>query len=333
MHQLSATTDFCRRLIVGVLAWAAGAIASSAMASTETRQTVIIVRGAEGEPDFGRQFTQWSQRWQEAAKQADARLVQIGESVAQKSDKELVEEELAQEATVSTDTLWIVLIGHGTFDGKSAKFNLVGPDLAELELAKWLKPVSRPVVVMNCSSCSSPFLNALSGPNRVIVTSTRSGHERNFSRFGDYLSAAISDATADLDKDGQVSILEAYLSAGYHVNRFYEEQARLATEHPLLDDNGDSLGTPTDWFSGTRATKTAKDGAAVDGIRANQLCLIRSEQERQLPNEIRQRRDELELRLGQLRSAKSSMDEAEYYQKVEALALQLAELYEQVKPK
>ena len=305
--------------------------AISAFASTEMRQTVIVVRGAEGEPEFGKQFAEWSRRWEDAAKQADARVIRIGDSTGDKSDKELLEAALSQEATVSTDTLWLVLIGHGTFDGKSAKFNLVGPDLAEVDLANWLKPVNRPLVVMNCSSCSSPFLNAISGPNRVVVTATKSGHERNFARFGDFLSSAITDATADLDKDGQISILEAYLAAGYHVGRFYEEQARLATEHALLDDNGDSLGTPTDWFSGTRAIKTAKDGAAVDGLRANQLCLVRSAQERMLSNEVRQRRDILELRLGQLRIAKPSMDEAEYYDKVEALVLQLAKLYEEAK--
>ena len=303
----------------------------AALASTESRQSVIVVVGAEGESDFGKQFGTWSSRWEEAAKQADARLIRIGGITSDKPDRQMLEETLAHEATISTDTLWLVLIGHGTFDGRSAKFNLVGPDLAEVDLAQWLKPITRPVVVMNCSSCSSPFMNAITGPNRVVITATKSGHERNFSHFGEFLSTAITDPSADLDKDGQTSALEAYLSAGDRVARFYEEQARLATEHALLDDNGDGLGTPTDWFHGTRAIKTAKDGAAVDGIRANQLCLVRSERERLLSPELRQRRDELEVQLAKLRAIKPTTDEAEYYEKVEAIVRKLAELYEQAR--
>src|SRR5262249_53253088 len=156
--------------------------------------------------------------------------------------------------------LWIVLIGHGTFDGREAKFNLRGPDLTEVELAEWLAPLKRPAAVINCASASGPFLNRLSGPNRVVVTATRSGHEQNLARFGQSLAESIADPRADLDKDGQISLLEAYLTASSRVAEYYKTHAQLATEHPLLDDNGDKLGTPPDWFHGIRATKRAKDG-------------------------------------------------------------------------
>jgi hypothetical protein len=141
----------------------------------------------------------------------------------------------------------------------------------------------------------------------------------------------LGDLAADLDKDGQTSLLEAFLMASRRVKEFYEEEGRLMTEHALLDDNGDGLGTPPDWFRGIRATKTAKDGAALDGLRAHQFHLVRSETEMKLSAATRARRDELELSIARLRDAKRTMDEEEYYQKLEGLLFELARLYDQNK--
>jgi len=224
--------------------------------------------------------------------------------------------------------LWLVLIGHGTFDGKEAKFNLRGPDCSASELAGWLQPFHRPVAVVNTASASGPFINKLSAPGRVVITATRSGNENNYARFGQYLAEAITDPEADLDKDGQTSLLEAFLIASRRVGEFYQLEGRLATEHALLDDNGDGLGTPADWFRGIRAVKKAKDGAALDGVRAHQFHLIRNEAERNLPPAVRLKRDELELEIARLREAKNQMDEDGYYSSLEKLLLQMARLYE-----
>src|ERR1019366_7106008 len=128
------------------------------------------------------------------------------------------------------------------YDGHSTKFNLRGPDISATDLAAALKPCLRPLAVIDCASASGPFINALSGPNRVIITATRSGSEVNATRFGGYLAKAIADPAADLDKDGQTSLLEAFLLASRETQQFYREAGRLATEHALLDDNGDGLG-------------------------------------------------------------------------------------------
>src|ERR1019366_3632334 len=138
------------------------------------------------------------------------------------------------------------------------------------------------LVVIQCASASGPFLNALSATNRVIITATRSGSEVNATRFGGYLARAIADPAADLDKDGQTSLLEAYLDASRRVALFYKEQGRLMSEHALLDDNGDGLGTPPEWFRGVRAVKSAAGGKSVDGVRAHQVFLVRGEAERLL---------------------------------------------------
>ena len=224
--------------------------------------------------------------------------------------------------------MWLVLIGHGTYDGKTAKFNLRGSDVSPAELAAWLKPIERPLAVIDCTSSSGPFLNELSGAKRVVITAARSGSEFNYARFGDYISAAISDQEADLDKDDQTSLLEAFLKAAAGVKEFYAGEGRLATEHSLLDDNGDGLGTPADWFQGLRATKTAKDGAALDGLLAGQMVLVKSQSEEKLPPEVRARRDELESELAALRQRKSKLPEAEYLTLIEPILIELARLYE-----
>jgi hypothetical protein len=163
-----------------------------------------------------------------------------------------------------------------------------------------------------------------------VVTATKSGYEMNFARFGQYISEAIADERADIDKDGQVSLLEAFLTGSSRVDEYYRTHSQLASEHALLDDNGDKLGTPANWFHGIRATKRAKDGATLDGTRAHQLHLIPSNRERGIPTEIRQRRDQLELSIAALRDQKDKLGEEAYYGQLEKLMVELARLYRSV---
>jgi hypothetical protein len=287
---------------------------------------VVIVVGAEGTPEYGQQFRQWAERWQAAAKQGGAESITIG---VDESDSTADRQQLRQRLTDKPDDqrpLWLVLIGHGTFDGKKPKFSLRGEDISPEDLNEWLQPTERRVAIVNCSSCSGAFLSELSVKGRVVITATKSGHEYNFTRLGDYLSSAIVDPKADLDKDGQTSLLEAFLVASAQVREFYASESRLLTEHALLDDNGDDLGTPAEWFVGLRPTKAAKDGAALDGALARQFVLVRSEREQQIPAETRKRRDELELRLAELRQRKVQLDEDAYFAELETILVELAKL-------
>lgn len=303
------------------------ALASAAHAAE--KPTVIVAVGAPGEPDFAKQFHDWAEKWQQAAETADADFHLVGESDNEKSsDREQLQKLLAEEQGEKSEPLWLVLIGHGTYDGQSAKFNLRGADLSAEELAKWLAPLKRPLAVIDCTSASAPFLNRLAGENRVVITATKSGDEQSFAHFGQYLSATIADANADVDKDGQVSLLEAYLTACRNLDEFYKQEARLPGEHALLDDNGDGLGTPAAWFRGVRATQRANDGASLDGTRAHQFHLVISDREKQLPAELRERRDALELAIAKLRDEKPKLKEDEYYDRLEKLMVELARLYE-----
>jgi len=326
----SPASRFIRLAVFGLLLCAPMTLC----AQTNEERDLIVVIGAPGGPEYARQFSAAADLWQQAAARGGLRHTVIGQyassagSVKSENDRTRLLRVLAAEASRPAGELWLVFLGHGTFDGRSAKFNLRGPDISADELAAALKPCHRPLAVIQCASASGPFLPALSAPGRVIVTATRSGYEVNATRFGGFLARAIADPSADLDKDGQTSLLEACLLAARLTDQFYKEQGRLATEHALIDDNGDGLGTPLEWFHGVRAVKTAEGGKSVDGVRAHQMVLVRGESEQKLPPAVRARRDELEQNLSALRSKKPELNEDDYYRQLEAILVEIARLYE-----
>ena len=300
----------------------------SGLFAASERASMIVVIGAAGDSEFGSNFVHQASLWDQACAKAGLRQVTIGlSSPGQTNDCELLQHALEAEPKEGTAQLWLVLIGHGTFDGKEAKFNLRGPDVSDVELAAWLKPFHRPLAIINTSSSSAPFINRLSATNRVVITATRSGHEENYAHFGSYLADAMTNPQADLDKDGQVSLLEAFLIASRQATEFYKLNGRLATEHALLDDNGDGLGTPADWFRGLRATKKPKDAAMVDGLLAQQFHVLESEAEGKLTPEQRAKRDALEHSIFAYRERKTRLTEDEYYDGLEKMLLELARLY------
>jgi hypothetical protein len=297
-------------------------------ATTNTGPVVILAVGAPGSPEFATNFIRQAELWSAVCLRAQARLTQIGlDSGGSTTDRDRIRAALTSEAQTSDQALWVVFIGHGTFDGTEARFNLRGPDVSASDLAEWLAPVRRPVVFIDTTSASAPLLNELSKTNRVIITATRSGNEQNFSRFGLFFAEALADPGSDLDKDGQSSALEVFLAASARVAEFYKTEGRLATEHALLDDNGDALGTPADWFRGIRAIKKPEGQAAVDGVHAHQFHLVLSPQEQLLPAETRAKRDAIELEIARLRDAKARFAEADYYRKLEDLLNRLVDLY------
>jgi hypothetical protein len=332
-------------LIALPLCTAGGAMLAAAPDTAE-RSSVLVLAGAPGEPEFAPDITLQMDAWSKVSRQAGAKHIVIGnsETAAERlpeqpttkhvamgnsqTDRDRVKSALEAEPKIGPGELWIVLVGHGTFDGKEAKLNLRGPDLTATELAEWLKPFQRPLAVIDTTSSSAPFLAKLAAPKRVIVSATRSGNEQNYARFGKFLAEAVGDTKSDLDKDGQISLLESFLSASHRTMEFYKTEGRLATEHAILDDNGDGLGTPADWFRGVLATKRARDNATPDGARAHQFHLVRSEAEQQLSAEVRARRDQLELQLSALRDKKAKMHEDKYYQELEKLLLELAAVYD-----
>ncbi len=305
-----------------------GTVARAADENPKPPPSAIIVSGAPGTDDYAQVFPKWAAQWRKACAAGNVSALSIGDGKADQSDREQLRLALESVTRESHDPLWIVLLGHGTFNGQDAKFNLRGDDISAVEMAEWLKPFQRPIVFVGGFATSGAWLKPLAGNDRILVTATRNGGENNYSRFGGYFSKSIADPDADLDHDGQTSVLEAWQNAARKTAEFYESEGRLATEHSLLEDNGDGIGTPVDWFEGVRVVKKSKSGAAADGTRAHQIHLIPSADERQLPPEMRAKRDDLELQLAHLRENKANLPPDEYYAQVEAIMVDLARLYQ-----
>lgn len=292
--------------------------------------TVVVVVGAPGEAEFGEAFGKSEGLWAARCREADAAYHVIGtgpEKEGDASDLEQLKGLLKSLVARENEALWLVLLGHGTFDGAEAKYNLRGPDVSAEELADWLGPKEKNLVLVNTTSSSAPFLALIAGPGRIVITATKSGGEIFYTRFGNRFAEALASPEADLDEDGQTSLLETFLHAARSVADSFQESGLLATEHPLIDDNGDKKGTRADWFEGVRVVKEAEDDVLPDGLRAHQVHLVPSEDEKRFPVELRRRRNELELEVTELRFKKADVPEEEYYAKLETLFLEIAEIY------
>ena len=296
------------------------ALSVAAGSSAAEPRQLWLVLGAPGEESFAADFAAQTASWRAAAEVAgDLQVREI-------RDRAALQAACLSPAASQTPELWIVLIGHGTFDGRIAKFNLEGPDVAASELAEWLRPRVGSLAVIHTGECSSPFLPPLAGPDRVIITATQSGSEVVTTRFGGRLAQAWLDPAADLDRDGAISLLEAFLIASGRTTEFYEQRGRLVSEHALLEDNGDGKGTRADWFEGLRVVRKSADGAAPDGGRARGMTLAPSASDRGLSAEQRARRARMEAEIETLRGRRAEMGDAAWYDAVEAVLLELGKL-------
>ena len=237
---------------------ALGLMALLTPAPTAAQQSfLLVVSGLSGEPRYAETFHNWATKMLGAA---EARwglpaenVVYLAERmdrdpnrISARSTRENVEEafrDIAERAGPS-DQVFILLIGHGTTRDGEALFNLPGPDMSAVDFARLLGSLpTQKVAFVNAASSSGDFLAALSGPNRTVITATRSGHEKNETIFARFFVEAYAGEGADADKDERVSVLEAFNFARREVARVYESDGLLLTEHALLDDDGDGEGS------------------------------------------------------------------------------------------
>src|SRR5262249_35146406 len=169
----------------------------------------------------------------------EANITYLADKAATKIAVEKSIADLAAKAK-SNDTIVILLLGHGSFDGSVAAFNLMGPDLTAADYGKLLgRFTTQHVVVVNTASSSGACLPAVAGPGRVVITATKTGGERNETAFGQYFVEAFDDAAADRDHNGHVSIQEAFDYAKTKVADAFKEKGLILTEHAVLDEGGD----------------------------------------------------------------------------------------------
>ncbi len=279
----------------------------------------VTVSGLGGEPDYEQRFTGYAQDLDKVLKTAgiDAKVTTLEGDGATREQFVSALTGIAQTARPA-DAVVLMMIGHGSYDGVNYKINLPGPDITAQELAGLLDkiPATRQLVV-NMTSCSGASLDVLKKPNRVVITATKSGTEKNATVFARYWVEALQDPAADVDKNQTVSALEAFRYADQKTTQFYETQKRLATEHALLEDTGKGEGVRDP--SPENAT----------GLQASRFPLLRLGQAQIAANTpekraLLQKKEDLEQQIDKLKYEKAAMPSDEYKQQLTSLLIELA---------
>ena len=282
---------------------------------------LLVITGVAGDEEHAKQFHTWATTFIDAAKKRDGVAGGTITYLAEKSDadparirgrstRENVDKTFTAIAAQAkpNDEVFVLLIGHGSFDGRLAAFNLPGPDLTANDWAKLLgKLATQRVAFINTSSSSGAFSPAVTGPGRVIVTATKSGGERNETRFPRFFVEAFGDQTADADRNGRVSVLEAFDYARAKVVKAYAQDGLLLTEHAVLDDGSDGKLAATLFLATSPAMTASNIDTSDPAIRA-----------------LVAERDALDKRIAELKLAKDGMEPARYETELERLLTDLA---------
>src|SRR5215218_8554494 len=294
-----------------------------AQKSSDPNKFAVIVNGAGGEAVYAKQFEEWTGQLSSVLSTRfgfDGKQLTVLKNATAEDVKRIFTTLKTQ--LDANNVLFIFLIGHGSFDGKESKFNLVGPDLAASEYNGLLSSLpTRRVVVFNMSSSSGEFIKSLSAKGRIVITATKSGQETNATRFTGFLISALNATDADTDQDGHTSVLEAFVYANRLTSDFYKQAGRFATEHAMFDDNGDGVGhEKLEAGEGLLARATYLDSLSTDEAAASAAT-----------GRLLKERSRLEGEIEQLIARKDSMAEAEYEASLERLFIELAKVNRSIK--
>jgi hypothetical protein len=294
----------------------------------------LVITGASGGDAYAAKYDGWRLEFttllREKFHYAPERTIVLAEKEAdgaQTATRDHVRRALTSLRAQMTkdDQLLVLLIGHGTsLDGDEAKFNLVGPDMAAGEWADLIKPIPGRVVFVNTTAASFPFLRRLAGRGRVVLTATDSAAQQFETVFAEHFVKAFDEDAADYDKNGRVSIWEAFTYASAAVRQSFEQKGQLPTERPLLDDTGAGIGreaqNPGTDGAIARITYLEPDAPLALPADAGQATLVR-------------RRAELEAQLEALKARKESTPADDYAAELEKILIEIARVGAQLRSK
>jgi hypothetical protein len=317
-----------------------------AIGNTCADSYALIVGGSGGDAAYQSKFEDWGTRLQRAlidiAEFRETHVVRMMENIKHGTQTHCVStienlktyfDQTAQKIT-NDDIFFVFLIGHGSYLREISKFHLPGPDLTAAELNTFLANVNaKLIVVVNASSSSAGFINELSGLRRVICTATHNVNEINATEFMEFFLCGLEEGSADQNRDERVSVLEACRQAALLTEQWYGEQGLLATEHAILDDNGDGLGTrlfvqeeDRDPSALASHSNLNEDGAIADRCFIKEFSFPPA-----VPRELIDTYLSLMNQIDDWKRKKSSMEVDPYYQELETLLIEAAKTNRAIK--
>lgn len=282
----------------------AGTAGASGLATAASH--LVIVSGLGGEPRFQQSFDGEALAIFRAAETLNADTTSLHLLTGEQANRDHLLATLERLRLADDDQLQLHLIGHGSWDGMQYKFNLIGPDLTADDLASALNEVGGEQLVALMSSSSGAALEPLRAENRVVITATRSGLQKNLSLFSSFWAEGVSAELADLDKNETIDLEELYQFTQGKVTSHYEESGLIASEASVVE--GENL----DRFIVSRVGLLA--GSSLD---AETEALLAE-------------RDALESELDALASQRDSLSEAEYFEALQEIILQLGQIQNRI---
>ena len=329
--------DALTRLSLGAVVLAAASLAPTIAGADSF---TLIVSGASGGAEYEERYDRWRAELVTALRAQSGfredHLVVLAETERDGVGRASEEGVRSAFETLSRrmdekSTLLVVLLGHGTYDGTDAKFNLVGPDLTASEWGSLTDTVPGRLVFVNTTAASFPFLESIAGDGRVVITATVSAAQRYDTVFAEFLTRALVDPSADLDKNGRLAAWEMFAFASEAVRRWYQQQGRLATERPLLDDTGDGHGvTAEDRGHGGGLASAVHVGAGSDADADSEEAATDPPADATLAA-LSARRAALEREIAELRASRGSMTPERYATELEQRLLALARVSREIR--
>lgn len=283
--------------------------------------SALIISGAPGGDDLAKKYTAWTETTRailvsEMGFLPDRVMVLSNEKTTKDAIKDAFAKVKAQ--LKATDSFFLFLIGHGSYDGLEYKFNNVGPDLTGADFSNLLSTLSASrIVVVNGTSNSGGATEAMAAKNRMIVSATKTGFEGNETVFYEYFLDGLGKAAADENKDHRISVWEAFKFAVDGTERFYKDAGRIATEHPQISDNGATM---------TGVLPQAPVLSNLTAFNVDRPLVVADAKLQALLDEQKQIQQKIET----LQINKASMLPDDFDKQIEALILQLALKTQQV---
>ncbi len=289
----------------------------------------IIIHGLGGLPEYEENFVKWSEGLEEAFQQGPAAQVHRLDGRSLRRDDILTTFQDVTASLQPDSEVWLFLVGHANVNLSQYKFNIKGPDLTGDDVEGFLNGLGqRRAYLVAATSSSGGLAEQLGAPQRVVVTATRSAFERYPPLFLSFLLESIESAEADTDKDGKISLLESYLFSRNKVARWFADKGRIQVEHPLLDDQAKvRLGEKK------KGEQAQQPEPSVVGLLASSAYLSTPPEKayRTLQaRELAQQRIGVEREISSLKFQKAELPQEEYYKKLEALLIRLAQLNQRI---